>query len=621
MLSIVSLLLLVIVTYTEPFLQKALAQSDTHIVAAGDWGCSSNTEKTVKSANSMDPQLVLALGDYSYEKTSTCWLDVIKPINSITKINFGNHEDESKSLLNSYLSHFGLSKQYYSFDIHNVHVLTMATEEEFGSKSDQYKFVVNDLRKAANNPDIKWIIVTMHYPFYSSPNTCKESDCAGNEESRELYHPLFDKYGIDLVLQGHVHNYQRSFPLKFNQESSSKPLMTSTNKAEYKNPDGVVFAIVGTGGVNLHGLSGSSSFMANQEDSKFGILDMHFSDNKLDAKFVTNEGSTLDHFSISKTVKKIIVERISDNVITDDKAKPLSDKEDKPAVTTELSDDAVTDDKAKPLSDKEDKPAVTTELSDDAVTDDKAKPLSDKEDKPALPKEADGDIVTVDKLKSLLHKEDGKSNQLSDKAIVTDDKPIPLSDEGEVPLSDKEDKPAVTTEPSDDAAVTDDKPIPLSDEGEVPLSDKEDKPAVTTEPSDDAVTDDKAKPLSDKEDKPAVTTEPSDDASVTDDKAKPLSDKEDKPAVTTEPSDDASVTDDKAKPLSDKEDKPAVSEDKTTSHQNSEDKDKSPVEGLLEPLDKTDPIDDDNTDPIDDDGSDPEKTININEKDPFAARD
>jgi DNA-directed RNA polymerase specialized sigma54-like protein len=66
--------------------------------------------------------------------------------------------------------------------------------------------------------------------------------------------------------------------------------------------------------------------MANQEDSKFGILDMHFSDNKLDAKFVTNEGSTLDHFSISKTVKKIIVERISDNVITEDKAKPLSDK-------------------------------------------------------------------------------------------------------------------------------------------------------------------------------------------------------------------------------------------------------------------------------------------------------
>ena len=66
--------------------------------------------------------------------------------------------------------------------------------------------------------------------------------------------------------------------------------------------------------------------MAYQQDSKFGILDMHFSDNKLDAKFVTNDGSTLDHFSISKTVKKKIIERISDNIVTDSKVKIVSDE-------------------------------------------------------------------------------------------------------------------------------------------------------------------------------------------------------------------------------------------------------------------------------------------------------
>ena len=76
--SIVSLLLLAIVAYAPPFLQKVLAASDTHVVAAGDWGCSSNTEKTVNNAKSMNPQLLLALGDYSYEKTSTCWLDLIQ---------------------------------------------------------------------------------------------------------------------------------------------------------------------------------------------------------------------------------------------------------------------------------------------------------------------------------------------------------------------------------------------------------------------------------------------------------------------------------------------------------------------------------------------------------------
>src|SRR5207344_980380 len=196
--------------------------------------------------------------------------------------------------------------------------------------------------------------VTMHYPFYSSPNTCGESDCAGNKESRDIFHPLFDKYGVDLVLQGHVHNYQRSYPLKFNQESSPAPIVTSTAKTDYKNPNSVIFAIVGTGGVNLHGLSGSAPFMAYQQDSNFGILDMHVSDNQLDAKFISNSGATLDHFSISKTVEKKIIERISDNKVTDTKAVPLSDKEETKAVP--LSDKEET--KAVPLSDKEETKAV-----------------------------------------------------------------------------------------------------------------------------------------------------------------------------------------------------------------------------------------------------------------------
>src|SRR5206468_3271253 len=252
---------------------------------------------------------------------------------------------------------------------------------------------------------------TMHYPFYSSPNTCKESDCAGNKESREIFHPLFDKYGVDLVLQGHVHNYQRSFPLKFNQETSSKPLVTTSAKIVYENPNGVIFAIVGTGGVNIHALSGQAPFMASQQDSKFGILDMHISDNKLDAKFVTNDGATLDHFSISKTVKKKIIERISDNIVTDTKAKavsdkvdtkakPLSDKQDtkakplivkdennKPTITNKHNDNKTTDTKAKPVQEEEqkNKPTITYKHNDNTATDTNAKPLSDKQDTKAKP--------------------------------------------------------------------------------------------------------------------------------------------------------------------------------------------------------------------------------------------
>ena len=89
----------------------------------------------------------------------------------------------------------------------------MSTEEKFETDSEQYSFVVNDLRNAANNPDIKWIIVNMHNPFYASPNNVRNPTAQGTKNTGISYHPLFDKYGVDLVLQGHVHNYQRSYPL------------------------------------------------------------------------------------------------------------------------------------------------------------------------------------------------------------------------------------------------------------------------------------------------------------------------------------------------------------------------------------------------------------------------
>jgi hypothetical protein len=577
------LLLLTMVAYVPPFLQKVLAATDTHFVAAGDWGCSSNTEKTVNNVKSKNPQILLGLGDYSYEKTPTCWLDLIKPVDSITKVNFGNHEDEGHSLVDSYLSHFGLSKPFYSYNINNVHVLTMATEEKFDTSSEQYNFVVNDLRNSANNPDIKWIIVTMHAPFYSSDNTFKEFDCGdGGDEACQIYHLLFDKYGVDLVLAGHVHNYERTFPLKFNQATPSEPIVTSTMKTDYENPNGEIFAIVGTGGVNLHGLSDLAPFIASQQDSKFGILDIHVSDNKLDAKFVTNDGGIDDHFSISKAVKKKIIERISDNIVTDGNVKQVSDKGDTKAKPVIVKDEngkptisyitANTnsipsnkqDTKAKPLS--EDKPTITYKLSEDAPTDTNAKQLSDKVDTKAKPLSEDKPTITYKLSEDA--PTDTNAKQLSDKV---DTKAKPLS----------EDK-------SNDNTATDTNAKQLSDKVDTkakPLS--EDKPTITYKPSDDASTDTNAKQLSDK-----VNT-----------KAKPLS--EDK-------SNDNTATDTNAKQVSDNgltDDKP-----KSTHNEDKLDLSNSHVRGLHGPIDTRDPVDDEET--SDNHG---EMTIKSNEKDPFSS--
>ena len=275
------------------FYDPVIATSDLSIVAAGDWGCTENTRDTVSNIKNSSANLVLALGDYSYSYTPTCWLNIVKPIKSITRINIGNHDDQNIILLREYLNHFGLSKQYYSYNIQNVHILTMSTELPFTAGSKQYNFVLSDLKSATRNPSTKWIIVNLHMPLYTSPNTCIESTCAGLKSLRETYHPLFDKFGVDIVLEGHVHNYQRSYPIACNPKNLSSPIVTSASESNYNNPEGQIYVIVGTGGVNLQGLSGKTPYMASQQDSKFGVLVMWFSENKLNANFISNDGTVL----------------------------------------------------------------------------------------------------------------------------------------------------------------------------------------------------------------------------------------------------------------------------------------------------------------------------------------
>ena len=282
-----------------------------NIAAVGDWGCNSNTDKTINSINTQSPELILGLGDYSYESSADCWLDALLPIydpnnpnaNNM-QISIGNHENSASEDFNTYLNAFSLTRQFgqvYSFNFNNVHFLSMATEILYSSGSSQNVFVKNDLAAAAANPNIDWIIVYFHKPMYSSPSSC--SSCSGESSLRDIYHPIFDQYGVDIVLEGHTHDYQRSFPIKFNSNSKSNPIITDTNRNNYIDPAGQIHAIVGTGGVNFHSLNSQKSFIAFQQSNRFGHLNIDIQNNgtNLIGKFISNEGGILDQFTISKS--------------------------------------------------------------------------------------------------------------------------------------------------------------------------------------------------------------------------------------------------------------------------------------------------------------------------------
>ena len=310
---------------TPVLISSTLSQAHAKpgFAAVGDWGCNNNTRETVKNINNHRKSTILGLGDNSYQNTATCWYDIIRPLDGDAdpsnvkrvKITIGNHETSPSSLLNSYKSHFHLNKLYYSVEREYVHILSMNSEDSDRSNvnSAQYQFVKTDLENAHNNPNIKWIIVMAHAPFFSSPNGCSASSCKGSESFTRAYQTLFEQNKVDMVLFGHVHNYQRMFPLTFNSNNPLNPIKASSELKNYTDPAGPIYAIVGTGGVNFHSLGSKAAFVVTQQANKFGQMDIAFSStgDRLDAQFCANDpnnadpcsktANILDKFSITKS--------------------------------------------------------------------------------------------------------------------------------------------------------------------------------------------------------------------------------------------------------------------------------------------------------------------------------
>ncbi|MDX1370983.1 MAG: metallophosphoesterase, partial [Nitrososphaeraceae archaeon] len=275
---------------------------DFNFVAVGDWDCTSDTKDTVKNVLKQDPEIVLALGDLSYNGKAKCWLKLIQPFADKTKIVFGNHEVESSKIIKDYINYFDLERQYYSFTYKNIHFIALSTEVPYEEGSTQYKAIKRDLQKYSNDPSINWIVAFYHRQAYSSGGGPDNED-----EFRETYHPLFDKYNVDLALQGHLHAYERLHPIIFNHDRDSKPFVTDNSTNYYKNPEGTIFITAGTGGAHDMDLSSPKYYSANGIDGEFGILNISVENNGnvLKGSFIGNDKNEIfDEFEIIKNQRQ-----------------------------------------------------------------------------------------------------------------------------------------------------------------------------------------------------------------------------------------------------------------------------------------------------------------------------
>ncbi|GAB2481831.1 purple acid phosphatase family protein [Algoriphagus taiwanensis] len=90
----------------------------------------------------------------------------------------------------------GLEETVYYMDYQDVRMVFLDSNRDQVIQADWLEGVLK------NNPK-KWTILTYHHPLFSASNG------RDNEELRKLWKPIFDKYRVDLALQGHDHAYAR----------------------------------------------------------------------------------------------------------------------------------------------------------------------------------------------------------------------------------------------------------------------------------------------------------------------------------------------------------------------------------------------------------------------------
>jgi hypothetical protein len=204
------------------------------------------------------------------------------------------------------------TEAFYSFDHGPVHFVSLdSADSDRSVGGPMYAWLDADL--AAN--DREWTIVYWHHPPYtdSSHDSDRPSDSSGKLiEMRERFLPLLESHGVDLVLAGHSHSYERSIYLDghYGFSESFDPALHAVDAGDgdpegdgpYRRPQcsggsrGAVYAVVGSSSKN-GGELGSHPVMAVGIDYEGSLL-VDVDGDRLDARWIDKDGVLGDRFQI-----------------------------------------------------------------------------------------------------------------------------------------------------------------------------------------------------------------------------------------------------------------------------------------------------------------------------------
>lgn len=235
----------------------------------GDHGINPRTARLIQAVKRESKDLLMLAGDLSYANGDQPiwddWFDLVEPVlaGCPTMAVPGNHEakdfdgDAFKNRFTHPAPRTALTtgspagNTFYSFEFDRVHFLctTAGALINDGTLPEEIANIELDLALAAARRaagQIDFIVVMQHYPIW----TDQAGRSPANPTLVALEENIIVRYGVDLLLVGHDHVYQRSVPMAFG----------------LPNPLGYVQMMVGTGGqsVRLFDDNGPQAWSARQ---------------------------------------------------------------------------------------------------------------------------------------------------------------------------------------------------------------------------------------------------------------------------------------------------------------------------------------------------------------------
>jgi hypothetical protein len=208
----------------------------------------------------------------------------------------GNHEyrkrtDETRELAPHWRAQFalptngpaGLEESCYTLDYQGARIVGLNSNERQAGQAVWLEKVL------ADNPN-RWTIVTFHHPIYSA---AKGRD---NPVIRDLWQPLFDKYKVDLVLQGHDHTYARSGLVLYEENVA--------NGARVRDGEGGTVYVVSVSGPKMYNLDREEWMHRAAEDTQlYQIISVDGDSLVYQARTAT--GKLYDSFSLRKRAGEV----------------------------------------------------------------------------------------------------------------------------------------------------------------------------------------------------------------------------------------------------------------------------------------------------------------------------